>query len=296
MKKIYLLYNKNDEEKVNKDIIILNQYGYKVILDCEEIANQLLLFDNDLDSENILLILNYQGIINNEKWLTIAQHFYKNNQTIMLLNDNNMINDMNPVVLEGNLTKLNGRKNRLLSYFSKEELERIKKIDDLYIRTFLITTTIFKNENVKKGNLHFEHLFRVSQNLDEKIEKVAALLHDILEYTEINTRDLKEIGITNEILEIVKLVTPSKINKQNLSEKEEINIFNSEIDKIINSGNIHAIRLKYADISDNYNFDKLKKLPLKEQMLFIKKYGLQLMKLKKEKEKYYDRYKFDKRK
>ncbi len=299
MKKIYLLYEKSHKDKTDYDIGILKSYDYNINSDYEKRESYLNIFDNDLDNENILLILNYDGVIRNKNWLQIVKLFYKENQTIMLLNnipksdEMNVINSMNPIVLNGDLTKLKGRKNHLLDYFTKEELERIKNISDLYIRAFIITTAVFKDKTDKNGKPYFDHLFRVSQSLDVPSEKIAGLLHEILEDTEIKPRDLKEVGITNEILEIVKLVTKSKANMENMNEKDEIN---TEVERIISSGNVHAISLKYADIADNYNLNKLKKLPLKEQMLFIKKYGLQLMRLKKEKERYYDRYQFDKRK
>ena len=171
--------------------------------------------------------------------------------------------------------------NNLLNYFSKEQLEKISKIDDLYFKAQIIITILFKDKVDKAGNPYIEHLYRVSSKLRESIEKVAALLHDTVEDTEVTFEDLKEVGFPDDILDIVRLVTKDKVDKINLSKEEKLQLYSDEIDKIINSNNIHAIRLKHADMSDNYNEERLKELPKDKQEWFHEKYGRQLVKLKK---------------
>lgn len=170
-------------------------------------------------------------------------------------------------------------KNNLLNYFSKQELEQIEKIKDLYARAFVIASIVFKDKKDKAGKPYFEHLFRVSLKLDEEIEQVAALLHDIVEDTEVTFRDLLEIGFPVEVLEIVNLVTKPNIDTSSMTKEEKLKLYSDEIDKIINSGNIHAIRLKRADMSDNYNKERLSELPQEKQEWFHEKYGKQLIKL-----------------
>lgn len=287
MKKIYLLY---DEKNilVKNTIDILKSYGYKIFSINDSDIRDFEEFENDLNNENILLVLNYNGLVKDDILSFWAKFFYENNQTIMLLKDAskyeemNLINNMNPIILNGDITRLRDRKNNLLNYFNKEQLEQIKNIDDIYAKAFVITSIVFKDKKDKSGKPYFEHLFRVSQKLDEELEQVAGLLHDILEDTEITARDLQELGIPEEVIEIVKIVTHSKIDKTGLTEKDKLLLYSKEIDKIINSGNIHAIRLKYADMTDNYNIDRLKELTLEKQMWFNKKYGPQLVKLRKE--------------
>ena len=48
-----------------------------------------------------------------------------------------------------------------------------------------------------------------------------------------------------------------------------------------NQVNIHAIRLKEADMSDNYDPDRIKELSQDKQEWFHQKYGKQLVKLRK---------------
>ena len=127
------------------------------------------------------------------------------------------------------------------------------------------------------------HLIRVSERLKEPIEQVAGLLHDVLEDTDITEKDLLEVGIPQDVIEIVKLVTHDKIDKSNMTKSEKLELYNKDIDKIINSGNIHAIRLKEADMSDNYDIERIKLLPEDKQEWFHEKYGKQLIKLRKAK-------------
>jgi len=179
--------------------------------------------------------------------------------------------------MEDNYVKF--KNNNLLNYFTKEQLENIEKMEDLYARAFIITSIVFKNKKDKAGKPYFDHLFRVSLKLDEEIEQVSALLHDIVEDTEVTFKDLLEIGFPLEILEIVNLVTKPNIDTSNMVKEEKLKLYNDEIDSIINSGNIHAIRLKKADMCDNYNRERLSELPLDKQEWFNEKYGKQLLKL-----------------
>ena len=215
---------------------------------------------------------------------------YNLRHPIYLYNDipNNMLYDeiegMNPTILNGNLFKIdkNYKKyenNNLLKYFSKEELENIESFL-MVIKASCIVSEVFKNIKDKEGKPYINHLFRVSQKLDTQIEKTAAILHDIVEDTEITYKDLLEIGFPIEVVQIVSLVTNKKIDKTNLSEEEKLKIYSDKIDSIIASGNMSAIRLKEADMSDNYNPERLNQLPPEQQEWFDKKYGKQLVKLR----------------
>jgi len=171
--------------------------------------------------------------------------------------------------------------NKLLNYFTKEELVIITHMDNMYLKCVVIVTELFKDKTDKAGKPYLGHLIRVSGRLKDSKEKVAGLLHDVLEDTEITENDLLEVGIPMEIIEIVKIVTHEKIDKSNMTKEEKLELYNQEIDKVINSGNIHAIRLKEADMSDNYDLDRIKELPHDKQEWFHEKYGKQLVKLRK---------------
>ena len=171
--------------------------------------------------------------------------------------------------------------NNLLNYFSETELKIISEMKDLHLKCTTIVTELFKDKKDKAGHPYLWHLLRVSNRLDLEIEKIAGLLHDVLEDTEITEKDLLEVGIPKEIIDIVKIVTHDKIDKSNMTKEEKLELYNKEIDKVINSGNIHAIRLKEADMSDNYDPDRIKELSQDKQEWFHEKYGKQLVKLRK---------------
>lgn len=171
------------------------------------------------------------------------------------------------------------QKNNLLNYFTLGALYEIETLGNLYTRAFTIASKVFENRKDKAGKPYLNHLVRVSSKLNEEIEKVAALLHDIVEDTEVTFKDLLEIGFPIEVVEIVKLVTKPEIDTSNMTKEEKLKLYSDEIDSIIESGNIHAIRLKQADMSDNYDKERLKGLPLDKQQWFEEKYGKQLVKL-----------------
>lgn len=175
--------------------------------------------------------------------------------------------------------------NNLLNYFSIENFTRLQKLDDLYLKAELIIIEVFKNKVDKASKPYIGHLYRVSNKLTEPIERVAALLHDTLEDTDITFEDLLEVGFPIEVLSIVKLVTRDKIDKSNMSKEDKLRLYNDEIDRIIKSSNIHAIMLKEADITDNYDLNRLKELPMEQQEWFNQKYSKQLIKLRKAREK-----------
>lgn len=292
MKKAYLIYDIRDIKRIFMTTNELKSFGYEIVL-LTDTYN----VDFNENDENVLLVLNYHGVVRDPYLLVWLEFFYKKNQTIVLLNDISnerqmeYINDFYPLVLDGDINKMKEIKNNLLNYFTKEELLQLKKLDDLYAKAFVMTATVFKNKKDKSDEPYFDHLFRVSQKLDDEKEQVAGLLHDILEDTEITEDDLKNFGIPQDIIDIVKIVTKPVVDKTKSNEEERLKLYDEEINKIIATNNIHAIRLKYADMTDNFNPDRINKLPKEKQEWFNKKYGPQLVKLKTKKEgDYYDRY------
>ena len=172
------------------------------------------------------------------------------------------------------------RNNHLLRYFSLDELIKIYEQKDMYIKAKIIVTELIKDKVDKAGKPYINHLFRVSDKLRESIEKVAGLLHDTLEDTDITYEDLISVGFTCEVLDIVKIVTNNNDSSIKLSREEKLRLYHEKIDKIIDSNNIHAIRLKEADMSDNYDLTRLKELPIDMQEWFVQKYEMPLSKLR----------------
>lgn len=173
--------------------------------------------------------------------------------------------------------------NNLRDYFEESELMALLKLSD-YERALKIVTRLFKDKVDQGGEPYIGHLVRCSMRLEEECEKVAGLLHDTLEDTNVSYQDLLELGFSEEILDIVLLVTNNDSDTKGMNEEEKLRLYNEKIERIISSGNIYAIRLKEADMSDNYNLERMRKLPIAKQNWLQKKYGANLIKLRKGKE------------
>ena len=110
------------------------------------------------------------------------------------------------------------------------------------------------------------------------------LFRSVEDIHDVEFDDLLDIGIPNDIIEALRLVTKEPTSKK-LTQEEKLRRYNEEIDKIIASGNNLALELKTADMSDNFNPDRMAKLPLEKLIWFNEKYGKNLAKLRKEKRK-----------
>lgn len=175
--------------------------------------------------------------------------------------------------------------NHLELYFDKEDLEKIKKCDDIYLKSAVLVRTLFNDKVDKAGNPYIGHLLRVSDTMTTLDGKVAGLLHDVVEdIPNIEFEDLLDIGIPEYIIDVLKLVTKTPTTKK-LTKQEKIEYYNQEIDRIIDSKNDLALELKLADMSDNFNPERLQQLPLDQQLWFNDKYGKNYIKLNQEKEK-----------
>ncbi len=76
-------------------------------------------------------------------------------------------------------------------------------------------------------------------------EYIAALLHDVIEDTEYDRDSLSKMGYSDNVLDMVQLVT-----------KDKTLDYDQNIQRIINSGNIGAMMVKFADNLVNFTGDK----------------------------------------
>lgn len=171
-----------------------------------------------------------------------------------------------------------------LKYMDLDDYLKIKNCDDLYLKSAVLARMLFRNRVDKSGNPYIGHLYRVSSSMTTYNGMIAGLLHDMVEdIPYITFDDLKDIGINDEIIKALVLVTNEPDpNKKELSKQEKLEKYNKKIDNIINSGDDLALELKIADISDNYNAKRLSYLPLEKLIWFNSKYGKNIVKLKDE--------------
>ena len=150
----------------------------------------------------------------------------------------------------------------------KERIKRLLKVEDDYERALLLVSELFEDKKDKEGKPYINHLIRVSTKLDNHNTKVAGLLHDTLEDTNYTEKDLKKLKFSKETIELVKLVTNKKDQK-----------YHDKITSIIDSNNIEAIKLKYSDMSDNYNPIRMKDLCIFQKLKYKKKYAKEIIRL-----------------
>lgn len=150
--------------------------------------------------------------------------------------------------------------NNLLKFFSKLELEELKN-NDAYNKAEIIVKRLFKEKLDKGGHPYLEHLYYVSNNLEDLDMKTVGLLHDLLEDTIITSEDLKDMGFSEKIIEAISIIT-----------KSDDEPYNDYIDKILESNNIIAINVKAIDMRHNLDISRIKNPTEKDFNRIEKKY------------------------
>jgi (p)ppGpp synthase/HD superfamily hydrolase len=112
----------------------------------------------------------------------------------------------------------------------------------------------------KSGRPYYLHPLRVAMRLMHcsAAERHAALLHDVIEDTRVTLDDLRELGYSGEVLELVALLTRDKPGGES---------HNAYIERIVRSGEPRALRVKLADVYDNMSPARTRSLPSHERGL-----------------------------
>lgn len=118
----------------------------------------------------------------------------------------------------------------------------------------------------KNGTPYAFHPIRLSLTLDTEAEKITALLHDIVEDTNLTLDDLTDEGFSPEVLEAVDLLT------HNPQEDYE-----TYIDKIATNPLARAVKL--ADLADNMDIRRLPAPIGEKDMQRLRRYGVAYGKL-----------------
>lgn len=151
--------------------------------------------------------------------------------------------------------------------YNKEEL---LKIQDDYERALSLIKVLFKDITDKEGEPYINHLLRVSEKLENKNTKIAGLLHDTIEDIDGFTEEsLKELNINDEIISLIKIVT-----------KDDDIEYTDYITSVLDTNNIEAIKIKYADMSDNFNVERLNKLSEQDKERLTRKYEKEIVRIK----------------
>lgn len=59
----------------------------------------------------------------------------------------------------------------------------------------------------KAGYPYFAHVLHIAERMNTEEETIAALLHNILEDTEVSQKEIEDLGFNQDIIEAIKLLT-----------------------------------------------------------------------------------------
>ena len=93
--------------------------------------------------------------------------------------------------------------------------------------------------------------------IQTKLQKTAAILHDVIEDTPFTTQFLIEKGITKEVIDVLQLLTHDK----------ETTTYEDYIDNVCN--NVDAMLVKLSDLTDNLDQGTLPTITDKDRERFI---------------------------
>ncbi len=122
-----------------------------------------------------------------------------------------------------------------------------------------------KGQTDRTGKPYIEHPLRVMNQMKSEEEKIVAVLHDIVEDTDISLNDLRNEGFSEEVVSAVECLT-----------KQDGENYDSYIERI--SFNPLAVKIKLADLEDNRDLTRLPQVTDKD-LERLEKYDKALEKL-----------------
>lgn len=115
---------------------------------------------------------------------------------------------------------------------------------DLTKKALKLCFEAHKEQVDKTGMPYIFHPFHLAEQMDDEISTVCALLHDVVEDTDITFEDLLDMGFTQEIIHVLKLLT-----------REDSVPYMDYIKSI--STNTVAKKVKIADLRHNSDITRL---------------------------------------
>ena len=135
-----------------------------------------------------------------------------------------------------------------------------------YKLAYNIASKAHKGQKDKGGEDYFKHPLAVSNKLSGKKEKIVALLHDVIEDTDVTVNDLKEAGFSDEVVLAVSAIT----KKAGEDYEEYLNRVKQ---------NPIALRVKIADMEHNSDISRIKN-PKEKDLKRLEKYKIRLKELR----------------
>ncbi|OOM80934.1 HD domain-containing protein [Clostridium sp. BL-8] len=132
----------------------------------------------------------------------------------------------------------------------------------------IIAASAHQGQVDKGGNPYILHPLTVMLSLEDETERICAVLHDVIEDTDITLEYLKKAGFSNEVLVALDALSRRKDES-----------YDEFIDRIIK--NKIACHVKLADLKHNMDLSRIKQ-PSKKDYDRIKKYEKAVKVLSKE--------------
>ena len=114
-------------------------------------------------------------------------------------------------------------------------------------KALLISFNAHKDQKDKSGMPYVYHPYEVAIQMDDEYSTCVALLHDVVEDTDITLEDLKNEGFPKEVVDAIAMMTHD--------DKIPYLDYIREIKK-----NPIAAKVKLADLRHNSNFHRLEKI------------------------------------
>lgn len=131
-------------------------------------------------------------------------------------------------------------------------------MEDILSKAIILATQCHYGQVDKAGKQYILHPLRVMLKVNSIEEKIVAVLHDALEDTECTYQNLKEIGLSDELIESIYCLT-----RQNNE---------SYMDFIRRCKQNHIARIvKLADLEDNCDLSRIEN-PSEKDYARVKKY------------------------
>lgn len=121
----------------------------------------------------------------------------------------------------------------------------------MLIKAFILAYKAHKGQKDKAGKAYILHPVYVAMHTKGIKRKTVALLHDIVEDTEITLKDLANKGFDNEVIEAVQAITKIK--------GEDYTGYLQRVKQ-----NAIAKDVKLADLKHNSDLNRLKKVTVKD--------------------------------
>lgn len=119
-------------------------------------------------------------------------------------------------------------------------------------KAIILATKAHQGQKDKAGQCYILHSLRVMLRCEKEEQKIVAVLHDVLEDTEVTKEDLIKEGFCKEIVEAVVCLT-----------KKEKEYYFDYIDRV--KQNAIARVVKLADLEDNMNLKRIKNVTEKDR-------------------------------